>query len=111
MPKFKSGEIIDYDLQRKYILQDKFRRPNGELVRAIEYVADYWILYKDKHEEVKDTKGYGELIDSVAKIKRKMFYLRYPEVDFEWITWSKATDWGNWDELMKLRREAKKGNK
>lgn len=111
LPKFKSGEIIDYDLQKKYILQDKFRRPNGELIRAIDYVADYWLLYADGHEEVKDTKGAGLLIDSVAKIKRKMLFNRYPDLDFEWITWSSKTSWINWDKLMKMKREEKKGNK
>lgn len=108
LKKFESGEIVDYELQKKYILQDKFRRPNGELVRAIDYVADYWLKYKDGHEEIKDTKGAGFLVDPVAKLKRKMFYNRYPDLDFEWITWSTKTDWIQWDEFMKLKREEKK---
>ena len=108
LPKFKSGEIIDYDLQKKYVLQDKFRRPNGEAVREITYVADYWILDKSGHEVVLDTKGCGELVDSVARIKEKMMFYKYPDLDFRWITWSTKYNWIDWHEAMKLRREEKK---
>ena len=113
LPGFKSGEIVDYDLQKKYVLQDKFKRPNGETVRAIDYIADYWIKNKNGEELVIDIKGAGLLIDSVAKIKRKMLFYRYPDINFEWITWSKETSWINWDVLMKMERDKKKqkGNK
>jgi len=111
VPGFKSGAFLDYDMQKKYVLQDKFKRPDGEAVRSIDYVADYWIKYPDGHEEIKDTKGAGLLVDSVAKIKRKLFYHRYPDLDFEWITWSKETGWINWDILMKMKRDKKKAKK
>ena len=111
LPGFNSGSILDYDLQKKYVLQDKFKRPNGENIRSIDYVADYWVKYADGHEEIKDTKGAGFLVDSVAKIKRKLFYHRYPDLDFEWITWSKETGWINWDVLMKMKRDEKKSRK
>lgn len=107
IPGYESGEIVDYDCQKRYVLQDKFKH-NDENIRAIDYVADYWIKYADGHEEIKDTKGAGFLVDSVAKIKRKLFYHRYPELDFEWITWSKSTGWINWDKLIKMKREEKK---
>lgn len=110
VPGFKSGAILDYDLQRKYVLQEKFRH-NGEAIRAIEYLADYWVKYADGHEEVRDTKGAGFLIDTVAAIKRKLFYYKYPDVDFAWITWSKETGWIIWDEYIKLKRKEKKEKK
>lgn len=110
LPGFKSGSILDYDLQKRYILQDKFVH-NGENIRAIDYVADYWILWSDGREEIKDTKGAGFLVDSVAKIKRKLFYHRYPDLDFEWITWSKKTGWINWDVFIKQKRQEKKEKK
>lgn len=71
LPKVESGEIIKYELQKKYILQDGFER-NGKRVLPVTYVADFYIEYSDGHIEVIDTKGCP---DSVAKIKRKLFGL------------------------------------
>ena len=55
-----SGEIVDYELQKKYKLQPSFRH-NGKTIRAIDYVADFWVKYSDGSERVYDTKG-GMLI-------------------------------------------------
>lgn len=40
-----------------------------------------------------------------------MFYNKYPEIDFEWITWGKDTGWINWDLAQKKKRDAKKAKK
>lgn len=109
IPKFKSGEIIDYDLQKKYVLQEKFRRPNNDLVREISYVADYYLVYSDGSIQVIDTKGSGTLIDNTATVKEKMMFYKYPDLDFQWLTWTKKTDWINWHKLQKMKREEKKG--
>lgn len=37
-----SGEIVDYELQKKYKLQPSFKH-NGKTIRAIDYVADFWV--------------------------------------------------------------------
>lgn len=108
LPGFLSGEIIDYDLQKRYTLLPSFHRPNGELVRSITYVADYVLQFADGHEEIKDTKGAGYLVDPLARIKRKLFYYIFPDLNFEWITWTKATGWVNWDEFMKNKRNKRK---
>lgn len=39
-PKYLSGEISYYELQKKYILQEKFEH-NGKSVLPITYVADF----------------------------------------------------------------------
>ena len=108
LPGFLSGEIVDYDLQRRYTLLPSFRRENGELVRAITYIADYVLKFADGHEEIKDTKGAGYLVDPLARIKRKLFYHAFPDLDLEWITWTKATGWVNWDDFMKNKRNKRK---
>lgn len=64
-----SGEIVDYELQKKYKLQPSFRH-NGKTIRAIDYVADFWVKYSDGSERVYDTKG--GMVDPSAKIKRKL---------------------------------------
>ena len=64
-PLVKSGDVVKYELQKPYELQPKFIHDN-KTVQPIKYVADFFIVYKDGHEEVIDTKGCP---DSVAIIK------------------------------------------
>lgn len=103
-PGVESGTIIYYELQKKYELQPKFSR-NGKTVLPITYIADFYIEYKDGHCEVIDTKGCP---DSLAKLKRKLFWYHYPAIDYRWITYVKK--WGGWldyETVQALRKEAK----
>lgn len=68
-PAVESGDVVGYELQKPYELQPKFRH-DGKSVQPIKYVADFFIVYKDGHEEVIDTKGCP---DSVALLKRNCF--------------------------------------
>ena len=108
IPMFRNGQIIDYDLQRKYQLIPAFNRDlNGERIRKIQYIADFWLKFKDGHVQVKDVKGSGYLVDQVAKIKRKMMYYYFPDLDFQWICYSRG-NWVDWDKFMKEKRTAKR---
>ena len=101
LPKVKSGEIINYVLQKPYELQPKFVH-NGKTIRPIQYVADFYIVYKDGREEVIDTKGYG---DQVAILKRKIFWYHYPDVDYKWVTYvKKYGGWIDYEEYKKLKK-------
>lgn len=104
-PKVKSGEIIHYELQKPYELQEKFVH-NNKTIQPIKYVADFFIVYNDGHEEVIDTKGYP---DSVALLKRKLFWYHYPTVDYKWVTCvQKFGGWIEYDEYKRLKREESK---
>ena len=37
-----------------------------------------------------------------------MFFHKYADIDFKWMSWTKTTGWIEYDELQKIRREAKK---
>lgn len=101
LPKVESGEIINYVLQKPYELQPKFVH-NGKAIRPIQYVADFYIVYKDGREEVIDTKGYG---DQVAILKRKIFWYHYPDVDYKWVTYvKKYGGWIDYEEYKKLKK-------
>ena len=63
-PLVKSGDVVNYELQKPYELQPKFIHDN-KTVQPIKYVADFFIVYKDGHEEVIDTKGYNKSDDDV----------------------------------------------
>ena len=104
-PKVESGEITMVQLQMPYELQPKFIH-NGKSVQPIKYIADFYVVYADGREEVIDTKG---MPDSVALIKRKMFWFVYPEVDYKWITYvKKFGGWLDYETVKQLRKEEKK---
>ena len=105
LPNVESGLIKYYELQKEYELQPKFTH-NGKTVLPIKYVADFYIEYTDGHKEVIDTKGCP---DSVAILKRKLFWYHYPTVDYKWITWvKKFGGWIEYEEYKRLKREEKK---
>lgn len=68
-----TGEVVSFDLQPEFILQDSFRK-NGKLYRAIKYKADFFVRYSDGHEELIDVKG---MLTKEFRIKQKLFELRY----------------------------------
>ena len=108
LPNVESGLIKYYELQKEYELQPKFTH-NGKTVLPIKYVADFYIEYTDEHKEVIDTKG---LPDSVALLKRKMYWYHYPDVDYKWITYvKKYGGWLDYDTVKKLRSQEKKNKK
>lgn len=107
-PKVESGDVVYYELQKPYELQPKFVH-DGKTVQPIKYVADFFIIYKDGHEEVVDTKGCP---DSVALIKRKLFWYTYPDVDYKWVTWvKKFGGWIEYETYKKLKKEEKSNKK
>ncbi len=107
-PGVESGDVVHYELQKKYELQPKYIH-NGKMVLPIVYVADFYIEYANGKAEVIDTKGCP---DSVAKMKRKMFWYTYPDIDYKWVTY--VQKWGGWleyDTVNALRKEAKRAKK
>lgn len=104
-PAYDKGEILSYEMQRTYILQPSFTH-NGKKIQPIKYVADFDICYADGRHEVIDIKGMAQ---PDAKLKRKMFWYTFPELDYIWLCYSPK--WGGWveyDALTKCRRDAKK---
>ncbi len=105
LPKVASGEIVEYELQKTYILQPKFKH-NNKTVLPITYVADFYMKFKDGREIVVDTKGFP---DQKAPMKRKMFWYLYPEIELVWMKYVKK--YGGWitdDEYKHIKRAEKK---
>lgn len=104
-PLEKSGDIVLCERQKTYELQPKFVHDN-KTVLPIKYVADFFVVYKDGREEVIDTKGCP---DSVAILKRKLFWYHYPNTTYRWVTWvKKFGGWIDYEEYKQLKREEKK---
>lgn len=81
LPLAATGEIVQYELQKSFVLQPGFRH-DGKAMRAITYVCDFYLIYKDGRSEVIDVKG---MATPEAKLKRKMFLYRYPEENLLWV--------------------------
>lgn len=104
-PLVRSGDVVEYELQKPYELQPKFIH-DGKNVQPIKYIADFFMKFKDGHEEVIDTKGFA---DTTAIIKRKIFWYVYPEVNYKWITYvKKYGGWIGYDDYQKLKRSEKR---
>ena len=104
-PQIESGEITKCELQKSYQLQPSFKY-NGKLIRSIEYVADFVITYKNGHVIVVDTKGNP---DNISLLKKKLFHFKFPEIDYQWITYSKVDGgWCQYSDVKDARRKRKK---
>ena len=70
----RAGLIKDLELQKEYILQDKFKL-NNKTIRKITYVADFTYYSDiDKKVHVVDVKGFKT---EVYKLKKKLFEYKY----------------------------------
>lgn len=104
-PLLLSGEIIKVERQKDYTLQPKFCK-EGKTIPAIIYKADFVVQYSDGREQVIDIKGYA---DAVAKLKRKIFWYVYPDIDYVWIGYSRTC--GGWTTYENIQTNMKKKNK
>lgn len=108
LPLVESGDVVMYELQKPYELQPKFVH-DGRTVQAVKYVADFYIKYKDGHEEVVDIKGFA---DSTAMLKRKLFWYTFPELDYYWLCYSACdSGWIRYEDLKKARAARKKAKR
>lgn len=104
----KDGTIKEYKRQIKYELQPKCKY-QGENQLAINYVADFVITYVDGSIVVWDVKGQA---DATAKLKKKMFHYRYPEIDYRWVGKSDIDGgWLEYEIIEKARAKRKKEKK
>lgn len=103
-PLVESGQVKNFELQKKYELQPKFIHDN-KTVLPITYVADFYIEYANGTVEVIDIKG---MPDSVAHLKRKMFWYCYPDISYRWIVFvKKFGGWITYEEAKRLRAHEK----
>ena len=71
----KSGEVESFEMQKRYILIDKFKHPTtGKTVRSISYTPDFVVKYTDGTTKVIDVKGFET---KTFKLKAKIFMNRY----------------------------------
>ena len=101
-PMLESGQVTKCELQKPYELQPKFIHDN-KTVQPIKYVADFVLTFANGTEIIIDTKGCP---DSVAILKRKLFWYCYHDLTYKWVTYIKK--YGGWIEYddYKKRKNA-----
>ena len=104
----ESGKIKSWSRQDEFILQDGFIR-NDKKILPIKYVSDYVVNWSNGKQTVFDVKGNP---DSVSKLKRKMFWKRYPDTEYIWmcrnIKFGDESHWLTYEELEVKRKIEKK---
>ena len=104
----KDGTIKDYQRQVKFELQPKYKYQDINIL-AINYIADFVVTYNDDSVIVWDVKG---LADAAAKLKKKLFHYKYPEVDYRWVGFSHIDGgWLEYNVIEKARSKRKKEKK
>lgn len=117
------GEVIEFELQPKYLLQDKYIIVDGQVVlgsdtnftkikkqskvktiAAIQYIADFKVWYKDGTIKVIDPKGQST---PEFEIKKKLLLMKYPDIDFQVLVKSKGK-WVDYYEYKKEQRARKR---
>lgn len=75
----RAGEVVKFELQPEFILQEKFRK-NCRTIREIKYIADFKVIYSDGHVEIVDTKGFKK---ESFLLKAKMFEYKFPDLELK----------------------------
>jgi len=69
--------VKEIKMQPCYVLQEKYTNSEGDKIRAIEYVWDFEVQSRDGKIGVIDIKW---MATPEAKLKRKMFMYKYPDI-------------------------------
>lgn len=105
-PKIESGEILKFERQVTYVLQDGFKKNDGQKILPIKYKSDFDIWFSDGTFRIFDVKGQP---DNLCLLKRKMFWNRYPDKELIFICRNlKYGGWVPFDDLKIMKAEYKK---
>jgi hypothetical protein len=81
---FRAGEITDYILQPKFLLQERFTTRDGKKERAITYRADFALKFRDNPVwTIWEVKGGKATRTRDYELRRKMFLKKYPCVEYQ----------------------------
>jgi hypothetical protein len=122
--EMKSKHIQKFEMQKEFILQEKFLIVNGKRIeesnkdfkkiqranpgcttQAIKYIADFIVYYPDGSIKVIDVKGQ-KTVD--FKIKEKLFNFKYPEYNKLYCVVKYKGQWLEYNEANKLKKANKK---
>jgi hypothetical protein len=120
-----NGTIKHFEIQPRYILQEKYivvdgavvtgsnplfdkikRKSKAKTILPIEYAGDFLITHNDGSQVVIDVKG--GILTAEFRIKRKMYMMKYPELPLILMTHvEKYGGWIDYDTYEKAKRASK----
>lgn len=117
----EQGIVKEFELQPKFLLQDKFIIVNGEkiegsnkdfakikrkekakTIQAIYYISDFKVTYTNGEIVIVDVKG---IKTKEFGIKEKLFKYKYPNLKLEVVIEDKMRGWISFDEYKKLKKK------
>lgn len=106
----KEGRIKDFEIAKKYILQDSFVNWRGKKEDEILHYPDFLITRNDGSQYIIDTKG-GSYHESEAVIKRKLFMYQNIDLPYYFVSktprflgsaWVETTVGNNFEKKLRL---------
>ena len=107
----KQGIIKEIILQPSMEIIPAYTKYGRKIRKAI-YTPDFLVYYTDGSHKYIEVKGFSK---PDADLRRKLWDSKYPD-ELIWITGIKCvkgvyTEWVNYDDLKKIRRERRKAKK
>lgn len=98
-------DILYIKLQPEYIIQDPCVYKGKKILKII-YTSDFEVIYKNGQVVIYEVKGFET---KEFKIKKKMFYFRYPDLNLKIVSYSGIDGgWIELDQIMRNRKSRKK---
>lgn len=76
----KAGKIKNLEMQKRFILQEGFVNNEGQKVRPISYLADFY--YEQNGQKVVEDVKSPATRTQVYSLKKKLFWFKYPDIKF-----------------------------
>lgn len=74
------GKIKSLERQKRFILQEGFVNNEGQKVRPISYLADYY--YEENGQKIVEDVKSPATRTQVYMLKKKLFQFKYPDIKF-----------------------------
>ena len=76
----KVGKIKNLERQKRFILQEGFVSNQGQKIRPISYLADYY--YEENGQQIVEDVKSPATRTQVYMLKKKLFQFKYPDIKF-----------------------------
>lgn len=76
----RAGKIKNLERQKRFILQEGFVNNQGQKIRPISYLADYY--YEENGQKIVEDVKSPATRTQVYMLKKKLFQFKYPNIKF-----------------------------
>ena len=76
----RAGKIKNLERQKRFVLQEGFVNNQGQKIRPISYLADYY--YEENGQKIVEDVKSPATRTQVYMLKKKLFQFKYPDIKF-----------------------------